>query len=319
VGGGFERFIGIDWSGAARPSGQHVYVAEAHRQDARITVQSLVRARDRSAVESYLRGDALAHASAWADWPGPRPLDRRARRIVALDFAFGFPTEFRLPGLEGAWRWDELSAWAAQLADGRNGSLDSLRQAIEHDAALAPQFRLRGGDSALMHKRLTDTHAPGRPESVFHLIGPSQVGLGSITGIAMLHRLRERDGLALWPFDPQERIDAAAAVMVEIFPRMWLAPGIRKNELPGRVRQVQAWQHDGIAFRNDAELAVASSGDALDAVAAAIGAARSCYRLPSPDSLPPVARRREGWIAGVQVPARPPVNRGDVAALRRRR
>jgi hypothetical protein len=70
------------------------------------------------------------------------------------------------------------------------------------------------------------------------------------------------------------------------------------------VRQLEAWRHDGVAFRGDAELAVASSGDALDAVAAVIGAARSCYRLPSPDSLPQVARRREGWIAGVQVPAR---------------
>jgi hypothetical protein len=304
VGGGFERFIGVDWSGAARPSGQHVYVAEALRQDARVTVHSVVRARDRSAVEAYLRGEALAHAPAWSDWPGPRPLDRRSRRIVALDFAFGFPTEFRLPGLEGAWRWDELAAWAARMVDVQNGSLESLRKSIERDPALAAQFRLRGGDPALMHKRLTDTHAPGRPESVFHLIGPSQVGLGSITGLAMLHRLREQEGLALWPFDPPERIDAAAAVLVEIFPRMWLGSGIRKNELPGRVRQLQAWQHDGIAFRNDAELAVASSGDALDAAAAAIGAARSCYRLPSPESLPQVASRREGWIAGVQVPAR---------------
>jgi hypothetical protein len=41
--------------------------------------------------------------------------------------------------------------------------------------------------------------------------------------------------------------------------------------------------------------------DALDA-AAAIGAARSCYRLPSPGAVPEEARRREGWIAGVQIP-----------------
>jgi hypothetical protein len=281
-----------------------VYVAEAHRQAARITIQSVVRARDRSAVEGYLRGGPLAHAPAWKDWPGPRPLDGRARRIVALDFAFGFPTEFRLPGLEGPWRWDELAGWAAQLApNGHNGTLDSVRAVIERSEQLADQFRLRAGDPALMHLRLTDNHAPGRPESVFHLIGPSQVGLGSITGIAMLHRLRQMEGLAVWPFDSRERIDAAAAVLVEIFPRMWLRSGIRKNELPGRVRQLQAWQHDGVAFRGDAELAAASSGDALDAVAAAIGAARSCYRLPAPDALPSVARRREGWIAGVQVPA----------------
>jgi hypothetical protein len=278
-----------------------VYLAEAHRQGARITVQSVVRARDRSAVEAYLRGQPLAHASAWSDWPGPRPLDRRARRIVALDFAFGFPSEFRLPGHDGAWTWSELAGWAAQVS-GSNGALEPLRRVIEQSEALAAQFRLRAGDGALMHKRLTDSHAPGRPESVFHLIGPSQVGLGSITGMAMLHRLGSMEDVAVWPFDPPQRIDAAAAVLVEIFPRMWLDRGIRKNELPGRARQLERWKHDGIVFRGDAELAAAASGDALDAVAAAIGAARSCYRLPSPDSLPGVARRREGWIAGVQVP-----------------
>jgi hypothetical protein len=304
VSGGFERFIGIDWSGAARPSGQHVYVAEAHRQDARVTVQSVVRARDRSAVEAYLRGHPLAHAPAWVDWPGPAPLDRRSRRIVALDFAFGFPTEFRIPGRDGAWSWEELVGWAAELApSGRNGSIESLRTVIGRSEPLAGQFRLRAGDPALMHRRLTDSHAPGRPESVFHLIGPSQVGLGSITGMAMLHRLRQLEGLGVWPFDAPERLDAAAAVLVEIFPRMWLRSGTRKNELPGRASQLEAWKHDGIAFRGDAELAAAASGDALDAVAAAIGAARSCYRLPAPDALPGVARRREGWIAGVQVPA----------------
>ena len=302
--GGFDRFIGVDWSGAARPRGQHVYVAEAYRQDGRITIQSVVRARDRSAVEAYLRGEPLARAPAWSDWPGPRPLDGRARRLVALDFAFGFPAEFRIPGLEGGWRWPDLAGWAAEVSgDGTNGTLESLRHLIEQTESLAGQFRLHAGDSALMHKRLTESHAPGRPESVFHLIGPSQVGLGSITGIAMLHRLRDVDDLAVWPFDSSERVAAAKAVLVEIFPRMWLDRGTRKNELPGRARQLQRWQHDGVAFRGDAELAAASSGDALDAVAAAIGAARSCYRLPSPDSLPGVARRREGWIAGVQVPA----------------
>jgi hypothetical protein len=305
VSGGFDRFIGVDWSGATRPSGQQVYVAEAYRQDVRITIQSVVRARDRSAVEDYLRGEPLVHAAAWSDWAGPRPLDGRARRIVALDFAFGFPAEFRIPGFEGSWRWPDLAAWAADAsAKDPNGTLEPLRRLIEENKSLSGQFRLHAGDAALMHKRLTDSRAPGRPESVFHLIGPSQVGLGSITGIAMLHRLRSQEGLAVWPFDAPERLDAAKAVLVEVFPRMWLDRGTRKNDLPGRVRQVRRWEHEGVTFRGDAELTAASSGDALDAVAAAIGAARSCYRLPGPDSLPGVARRREGWIAGVQVPAR---------------
>jgi hypothetical protein len=153
-----------------------------------------------------------------------------------------------------------------------------------------------------MHLRITDREAPGRPESVFHLIGPSQVGVGSITGIAMLHRLRRSEGLAIWPFDSPGRIDEAGAVLVEIFPRMWLDPGLRKNELPERVRQLDAWRRIGVAFSANAELAAASSGDALDAAAAAIGAARSAYSLPAPDALPEEARSREGWIVGVQVP-----------------
>jgi hypothetical protein len=120
----------------------------------------------------------------------------------------------------------------------------------------------------------------------------------------MLHRLREVEGLAVWPFDPPEAIDSAGAVLVEVFPRMWLDPGLRKNELPDRVRQFDVWRRWGVAFRSNAELAAASSGDALDAAAAAIGAARSCKTLPGPDGIPEEARRREGWIVGVQVPPR---------------
>jgi hypothetical protein len=84
---------------------------------------------------------------------------------------------------------------------------------------------------------------------------------------------------------------------------MWLEPGLHKNELPERVRQLEAWEHAGVVFNTKAELAALSSGDALDSAAAAIGLARSSATLPAPDVLPEDARRREGWIVGVQVPA----------------
>jgi hypothetical protein len=299
----FERFIGIDWSGAATRSGQRIYVAEAHRQGGRITLHSVVRARDRGAVEAYLGGAPLEHAPAWEDWPGPAPLDHRARRVVAMDFAFGFPAAFEHPEAASDWSWADLTSWAASL-DSSNGTIEPIRRAIERDPEIARQFRLHGGADARMHLRLTDRHATNKAESVFHLIGPSQVGLGSITGIAMLHRLREVDGLAVWPFDPPEAIDRASAVLVEAFPRMWLDRGLRKNQLPERVRQFDAWRRWGVAFHEKAELAAASSGDALDSAAAAIGAARSCKTLPAPENVPEEARLREGWIVGVQVPPR---------------
>ncbi len=302
----FERFVGVDWSGAARPSGQRIYVAEATRQGTRVTVASVVRARDRAAVEAFLRGSPLEPAPAWHGWPSPGALARGARRVVAFDFAFGFPVAFRHPERGRGWRWDDLGTLAERLSPqgDHDRHAEPVRRAIEADPALGSQFRLHGGNGvpATPH-RMTDRRLDGlRPESVFHLIGPSQVGIGSIAGIAMLHRLRGSEGLAVWPFDGGERVEAARQVLVEVWPRMWLERGCRKNELPGRVRQLERWEQQGVNFKTRAEQAALSSGDALDAAAAAIGAARSCHRLPSPEALPRDARQREGWIVGVQVP-----------------
>ena len=150
--------------------------------------------------------------------------------------------------------------------------------------------------------RATDRRLNGlRPESVFHLIGPSQVGLGSIAGIAMLHRLRGAVGVGIWPFDARERVDSARTVLVEAWPRMWLARGCRKNEPAGRTRQLARWAEQRVSFAPGAREAALSSADALDAAAAAIGAAKTCHRLPSPELLPPEALEREGWILGAKV------------------
>lgn len=301
---GFQRFVGIDWSGAASTGGQRVYVAEAHRAGGRITVHSVVRARDRAAVEAFLGGAELEPAASWADWPRPDPPHGRTRRLVGLDFAFGFPPGFQHPRAGADWTWEQLGEWADSLAPSGDASALPVRKAIEADPALAAQFVLGAGDRAPEGSlRTTDLVLNGgRPESVFHLIGPSQVGIGSITGIAMLHRLRARDpGFAVWPLDPPARSSSARVVAVEAWPRMWLGRGVRKNELPERVEAVDRWAHQGVFFRTQAEQAALSSGDALDAVAAALGAARAADGLPAIRELPGEVRR-EGWIAGAEAP-----------------
>ena len=308
MGHSFERFVGIDWSGAARTSGQQIYVAEAHRHGGRITLHSVLRARDRAAVETFLRGGALEPAPAWAGWPGPTELSGRRARLIGLDFAFGFPAAFRHPDRpDGRWDWPDLGRLASSLDSDGAG----VRERLAGDPLLAGQFRFERGANATMHLRLTDEElaaagaADGlRAESVFHLVGPSQVGIGSVTGIAMLHRLRSEQRVAVWPFAEDDALDAAPVVLIEVYPRMWLERGLHKNEFPERVRQLEAWEHQGIVYRSKAELAAASSGDALDAAAAAIGLARSSPSLPSPAVLPQESREREGWIAGVQVPER---------------
>ena len=217
---------------------------------------------------------------------------------MGLDFAFGFPVRFELPKLGRRWRWEDLARWAERL-DSRSVS---VRKSIRNELTLSKQFRLRGGDLAPPHKRETDKHVDGvRPESVFHLIGPSQVGTASITGIAMLERLRRGGRAAVWPFDPPVRVDRARVVLVEVFPRLWLGREVRKSELPDRVDRIERWRAEGVRFEREAELAAASSGDALDASAAAIGLARG-VELPPAEALPE-AGAREGWIAGAEVPA----------------
>jgi hypothetical protein len=293
----FDRYFGVDWSGAERPSAQNVYVAEARQGPDGVGVVSVTRARDRTAVAEFLAGRPFAPAPGWDGWPGPERLDLERRALVGLDFAFGFPVRFSLPKLGRRWRWEDLARWAEALD--RRGM--SVRKSIRNELALAQQFRLRGGDPAPPHKRETDKHVDGvRPESVFHLIGPSQVGTASITGIAMLERLRRGGRAAVWPIDPPVRVDRARVVLVEVFPRLWLGREVRKSELPDRLHRIERWKAEGARFERQAEFAAASSGDALDATAAAIGLARG-VELPPPEELPE-AGAREGWIAGAELP-----------------
>lgn len=49
-------------------------------------------------------------------------------------------------------------------------------------------------------------------KSVFQLVGPGQIGAGSVRGMPLLAGLR-RDGVAIWPFD-----DAGPRTVVEIYP-----------------------------------------------------------------------------------------------------
>ena len=63
-----------------------------------------------------------------------------------------------------------------------------------------------------MTERLGQVALGCRPTSNFNLVGASQVGKASLTGMRVLHRL---DGkIALWPFDP---LPGRGSVAVEIY------------------------------------------------------------------------------------------------------
>jgi hypothetical protein len=288
----YERVIGIDWSGAGAAQGQEIYVAEATAQDPP-RVLSVVRAADRAAVEAFLRGNPLRLSKAWSGWQAPELLAAAEMALVGLDFAFGFPRHFSLPGAGTAWSWESLAAWCAGLEGDKH-----LVQALRAKPEAAKQFRLGSADSgAVMHLRITEKELQGlgkRPASVFNLVGAQQVGAGSIRGIPVLARLRQNRTAAVWPFDePASR----QVTIVEVFPRLWLTAGLGKQHPTRRIEQLRVWKKAGIRFEKDTGLVAVASADAMDAVAAAIGLA-TATGLTAAGDLPSEAAR-EGWIAGV--------------------
>jgi hypothetical protein len=288
----YERVIGVDWSGAGPARRAEIYLAEATAQDPP-RVLSAVRAADRAAVEAFLRGEPLKLSKAWSGWKRPEPLAASETVLVGLDFAFGFPRQFSLPGGGTAWSWERLADWCK----GFEGK-DELAKSLRAEPEVAKQFRLGpGGSGAVMHLRRTEEELVKlgeRPASVFNLVGAQQVGAGSIRGIPILARLRGDRAAAVWPFD-----EAASRpiTVVEVFPRLWLTAGLGKQHPSHRIEQLCAWEKAGIRFENETELVAVASADAMDAVAAAIGLATESAISPARDL--PADAEREGWIARV--------------------
>jgi hypothetical protein len=293
----YERVIGVDWSGAGPSQRQEIYLAEATADDPP-RVLSAVRAADRGAVEAFLRGEALRLARPWSGWHAPEPLAATETALVGLDFAFGFPGHFSLPGAGTAWSWERLAAWCSDL-DGNQSLIEALRAKRD----VAKQFRLGPGtSSAVMHLRRTEEQLRKlgkRPASVFNLVGAQQVGAGSIRGIPILARLRRDRAAAVWPF---EEAASRPITVVEVFPRLWLSVGLGKEHPSRRIEQLRAWREAGIKFEDEADLVTVASADAMDAVAAAIGLATAPALGPAEDL--PAEAGREGWVAGVMAGAR---------------
>jgi hypothetical protein len=269
----FERFLGVDWSGAK--VGGQVFLAEVVRGGGVGDRPQVVRVErsSRAKVEAELR-------------------HRPSRRTLAgLDFSFSFPEAFVLGGRTG-WTWTELRAWTASLVESSGGDV----RAALHAAPERSQFRLVPGDRAPLLRRRTEDACVPLPASVFDLVVyQRQVTLGTIHGIAVLDHLADVAHLAVWPFDGAARVASADTVVAEVYPAMWTDPDLRKGREADRREQVRRWQlgADGID-RPIADL-LYRSGDALDALAVALA-------LPDLSLAAPAATdvAREGWILGVE-------------------
>jgi molybdopterin-guanine dinucleotide biosynthesis protein B len=71
-----------------------------------------------------------------------------------------------------------------------------------------------------------------RAQPRWKLYTAGSAGGQSLTGLPVLHRLSQRAGARVWPFD---RIDGAALVLAEVYPSL-LDAEVRAQTLPGSIK-----------------------------------------------------------------------------------
>lgn len=283
----FTDFIAIDWSGQAveRPRGLAVARAGAGTDPPEL----VERAWSRQDIADWL-----------AELAGGG-----TRALIGLDLSPAFPLVDKgayFPGWgrsppDGPALWklvDELSAENPHLA---------ATSFVDHPDARR-HFR-RMGDCG-------DLFPPGRgrfrvcehgqaamrlsPYSCFNLVGASQVGKSSLTGMRVLHRLRGQ--VPLWPFDP---LPETGPVLVEIYTALAArTAGMRKGI--SKIRDAATLDGMLAALGSRAHAPLTRYDDhATDAMLSAAWLRHVAGRpgLWAPAGLTPELARTEGWTFGV--------------------
>lgn len=233
------RAIAVDWSGRTTNPGAAIWLAEAsaHR------VRRLEGGRDRAELTEHLISEA----------------ERDPNLVVGLDFAFSFPAWF-------------VAQYAATVFDFWDVARTEGERWLRECGP--PFWRTRGVERLPQERAYRRTErelrvGAVRPTSVFKLVGPSQVGAGSIRGMPTLARLREA-GFRVWPFD-----HAQPPLLVEIWPRL-LTQAVVKTRRADRLRYLV----ERMPEVDDPLRGVAASGDDIfDAAVSAVAVGRHLDEL----------------------------------------
>ncbi|MEX0430335.1 hypothetical protein [Spiribacter insolitus] len=209
----FQRYIGIDYSGAATPekglTGLRVYRAEG----------------DESPGERRPTADGRRHWSrrSLAEWLMDT-LDDPVPTLVGIDHGFAFPV---------AWheQYGMARAWDGFLADFR------AHYPTDLPGVSVQQVRdgtIGSGPARAGHARWRRrAEARVGAKSVFHFDVPGSVAKSTHAGLPWLWHLRQRygDTLHAWPFDGW-RLPPGRSAVAEIYPSIWSADHPRDERTP---------------------------------------------------------------------------------------
>lgn len=287
----FAKFAVIDWSGqnVARPKGLAVAVADAGKRAPAIVIPP-ARHWSRQAILEWLRdraGDDM---------------------LIGLDLS---------PALPHADRGCYFPEWSDGPADAKSlwQTVDTLSSSDPHLAVnsfLAHEqarrhYRHRKEDvgdlfsagAGRMRVCEIGQRAMGlSPSSCMNLIGASQVGKSSLTGMRVLHRLS--DAIPVWPFDP---VPESGALIVEIYTTI----AARAAGLRAGLSKMRSWgaldaalvHHDIASLPSNAHGSVDEHMTDAILTVAWLRAQACRQELWHPAAMTPEIARTEGWTFGV--------------------
>ena len=275
----FDRFVAIDWTGARGERHAAIAVAECVSGDG---APVLVRPGHR-----WSRGEVL-------DWIADIGATRE-RALIGFDFSFSlphadrgayFPEAADSPATPRA-LWAEVDAvpdphFEAHSYVARRD--DHFWQGAHHGERQL-RARLRTVELVWAAKKL------GAPSSCFVLLGASQCGKASLSGMRLLHRL----ALPVWPFDP---LPATGPALIEIYCRTFAADG----GVRGKIRD-GATLDAALAKLGSVPAGITGSFDdhVGDALVSAAGMRRAAA-IPAywqPPAMTAEIAATEGWTFGI--------------------
>jgi hypothetical protein len=288
----FSHFIAIDWSGAQGSHHRSIAVAIADAEGGPPVLVERSRGWSREEVLELLRDDlpddsfvgvdlgiSLPFADCGAFFPGLPASPSTATELWALV--------------------DSVCEADQHLSVGSFVAHAELAEYFHHGHRCGALFGCDGARHRNGRLRVTE-HAQAaiglRPTSNFKLVGASQVGKSSLTGMRVLNALREQ--LAVWPIDP---VPASGSVIAEIYTSIAALAAGRKaanakiktrEELDAALVALGSPPLGGSGPIDD------HSSDALLTAAWMRGNAPR-QDLWSPAGLSPGIARTEGWTFGV--------------------
>ena len=278
----FQRFVGIDWSGAREHYQKKIAIAVCE---------------DGAANPELLKqGQGWTRREVFEEIVDRCPTNT----LIGLDFAFSyphvdlgayFPGDTRSPeSPQALWALIDQGVHSDKDFYGRwfaHGWAKEYYQLSEEMTGSKYEERFRVTDR-MCHKRGASA------QSVFKLWGPGHVGTGTLAGMRVLHQLKAKyaDRIAIWPFD-EPRV--GQIVIVEIYPTYFLyMAGERHRDYESVARALRFF-----GCRGDFPRA-AYTDDEVDALISAAALRRLCSQeeVWHPTAMTEKVRISEGWIFG---------------------